>query len=68
MGHLYSNKVYIFICFYTLIISCYSHEDESFIISRFSYSKTSLKPFDWRYIRGNYFWVFVGLFFYELWY
>ncbi|PWA97016.1 EGF-like domain-containing protein [Artemisia annua] len=51
MGHLYSNKVYIFICFYTLIISCYSHEDESFIISRFSYSKTSLKPFDWRYIR-----------------
>lgn len=53
-GFIYSNQFYFFIYFTTLIICCWSYEDESFTISSFTYGKTSLEPYDWRYIRGNY--------------
>nr|XP_043622557.1 uncharacterized protein LOC122594150 [Erigeron canadensis] len=52
LGLLYFIKFYLFIsfCFFTTTIAL-SYEDNSFTISRFTYSKTSLGPYDWRYIR-----------------
>ncbi|XP_071696783.1 uncharacterized protein [Rutidosis leptorrhynchoides] len=52
LGYLNFNKVYIFITYFTTLFTlCFSNEDDSFTISSFTYSKTSLQPFDWRYIR-----------------
>ncbi|XP_028096285.1 uncharacterized protein LOC114296201 isoform X2 [Camellia sinensis] len=58
LGSCYLNLclvvLFVFICFHG---QCSSHEVQrgapynSFTVSSFSYSKTQLKPYDWRYIR-----------------
>ncbi|KAJ0779384.1 putative EGF-like domain-containing protein [Helianthus annuus] len=53
LGFLYSNQFYLFIIYFTtFLVSCCSHEDGygSFTISSFTYTKTFIRPYDWRYI------------------
>ncbi|KAI3719465.1 hypothetical protein L6452_20364 [Arctium lappa] len=56
LGCLYSNQFYYYICVGSLVISCCSYEInavpyDSFTLSSFTYGRTVLKPYDWRYIR-----------------
>ncbi|KAI3818556.1 hypothetical protein L1987_12366 [Smallanthus sonchifolius] len=56
LGCLYSNQFYLYICVGSLVICCCSYEthaasNDSFTLSSFTYGRTVLKPFDWRYIR-----------------
>ncbi|KAJ0430328.1 hypothetical protein HanHA300_Chr17g0667801 [Helianthus annuus] len=56
LGVLYSNKFYFFIFVGSFVICCCSYEvhaasTESFTLSSFTYGRTVLKPYDWRYIR-----------------
>ncbi|CAI9279140.1 unnamed protein product [Lactuca saligna] len=55
-GCLYSNQFYFFICIGCLVFGCCSYETnavpyDSFTISSFTYGRTVLRPYDWRYIR-----------------
>ncbi|KAK9076395.1 hypothetical protein SSX86_004729 [Deinandra increscens subsp. villosa] len=52
LDFLYSNQFHIFIIYFTtLAVPSRSFEHDSAVISSFTYSKTSLRPYDWRYIR-----------------
>ncbi|KAI3498278.1 hypothetical protein L1887_34050 [Cichorium endivia] len=56
LGCLYSNPFYFFVCVGSLVIWCCSYEInadplDSFTISSFTYGRTVLRPYDWRYIK-----------------
>ncbi|XP_076933575.1 uncharacterized protein LOC143599526 [Bidens hawaiensis] len=55
LGHLYSHQIYyLYIYIYICIICCcccYQVSTESFTLSSFTYGRTVLRPYDWRYIR-----------------
>nr|XP_043626424.1 uncharacterized protein LOC122597902 [Erigeron canadensis] len=52
LGCLYSNQVYYFFSICLLICCCVKESNaDSFTISSFTYGRTVLRPYDWRYIR-----------------
>ncbi|KAK9074259.1 hypothetical protein SSX86_006856 [Deinandra increscens subsp. villosa] len=56
LGYLYSNQFYLYMYVGSLVICCCSYEihadsNDSFTLSSFTYGRTVLRPYDWRYIR-----------------
>lgn len=60
------GQSYLSLCliFLVIVYVCDSQEEgfNTYTISSFSYAKTQLKPYDWRYIRGKCFTSFMYLF------
>lgn len=64
MKHTFLLYVYILLYFVGYSIQDDGvYQNNSYLISSFTYAKTVLKPYDWRYIRGTLFdsWAFLCL-------